>query len=58
MPYCKGGDLLSHITKNKNLTERLASKYISTILKALSYCHANQIAHLNNLHNKRPLIVL
>ena len=60
--YCAGGRLLDFITNSETFSEQQASKYISTILKTIKYCHSKNIMHRdlkpgNILFNKTPEFV-
>lgn len=43
--YCKGGDLLSKVSKQKVFTDKIASSVMKQILSAVEYCHTNKIVH-------------
>ena len=43
--YCKGGNLLESIKKFSHFSEKQASKYLKTIISAISYCHSLNIVH-------------
>lgn len=42
---CKGGELFDEIVKRKRFSEKDAAEIMSQILKAVIYCHSNDICH-------------
>jgi calcium-dependent protein kinase len=47
LDLCRGGELLDrlHEQKGHHYSERIACKYVHTMLSAISYCHAHNIVH-------------
>jgi len=47
LELCRGGELLDrlHAHKGSQFTEKVACRYIYTILSAVRYCHAQNIVH-------------
>lgn len=43
--YCKGGDLLAMMAKQRSFTEANASLIMRQILSAVEYCHKLNIVH-------------
>ena len=49
-----GGDLQRVIDEEERLNETLSKGYMRQILKALSFLHSNNIAHLDLKVNMQP----
>lgn len=47
MAYCRGGHLMDRLfsQQGRYFKEKVACKYIHTILTSVAYCHANNIVH-------------
>jgi serine/threonine-protein kinase SRK2 len=45
MEYAENGDLLSYIKKHKYLNECMSKYFLKQLIKAVEYCHKNDIAH-------------
>lgn len=47
LELCKGGELLDHLHKQPahQFPEKVACRYVQTMLSAVSYCHAHNIVH-------------
>jgi calcium-dependent protein kinase len=47
LELCKGGELLDrlHEQKGHQYSEKIACKYVHTMLSAISYCHSHNIVH-------------
>lgn len=47
LELCRGGELLErlHEQKGSHYSEKVACKYVHTMLSAISYCHARNIVH-------------
>ncbi|CAG9333134.1 unnamed protein product [Blepharisma stoltei] len=43
--HVKGGELFDYIIKSKMLSEKIAAHFMSQLLSAVLYCHANNIVH-------------
>jgi calcium-dependent protein kinase len=47
LELCRGGELLDRLHKQQghHYSEKVACKYVHTMLTAISYCHANNVVH-------------
>ena len=42
---CEGGELFDEIIKRNHFSEKDAAEIMLQVLKAINYCHANDICH-------------